>query len=116
MRRVFLCSPFAGDTRLNLSYLRQCIRDCISRDEAPFAAHAIYPGALDDSDEHERSLGLQAGLTWLEKSDYVAVYVDLGISPGMNGEITEAQRLGLQVEIRTIPGFKDWLGKEEKRQ
>lgn len=113
MKRIFLCSPWAGATSLNLAYLRLAIRDSLSRGEAPFAPHAIYTQVLDDQKELERSIGFQAGLVWLDCTPYVGCYGDLGISPGMRLELDRAAKLGWVVEMRTVPGFEDWFGKRQ---
>ena len=66
MRLVIIESPYAGNVPLNLLYLRACMRDCLSRGEAPFASHALYtqPGVLDDGDPAERAHGIEAGFAW----------------------------------------------------
>jgi hypothetical protein len=90
MRRVILESPYAGDVATNRAYLQRCIRDCLSRGEAPFASHQMYTDALDDSDPEQRKLGMLAGLRWLWCADAVVVYSDRGISPGMQWAIDQA--------------------------
>lgn len=42
MRRVVLESPFAGDVERNVRYAKACIRDCLSRGEAPIASHLLF--------------------------------------------------------------------------
>ena len=46
MTRVVLVSPLRADTRGgiedNKRYARRCMRDCLSKDEAPFASHLLY--------------------------------------------------------------------------
>lgn len=109
MMRVLIESPYAGDVERNLRYLRACMRDCLSRGEAPFASHALYtqPGVLDDDDPAERALGIAAGLEYHGAVDYVVVYSDLGLSDGMKHGITIAIERGLDVEYRKLPG---WTG------
>lgn len=95
-------SPFAGDRMANLAYLRECLRDSLSRGEAPFASHAIYTRALDDALIDERELGMQAGFVWRQRSMKTAVYTDLGLTEGMRRGIEEAKMLGQPIEYRTI--------------
>src|SRR3990167_4164627 len=85
MKLVVIESPYAGDIDLNLRYLRACMKDCLMREEAPFASHALYtqPGVLDDNIMEERLLGIGAGFAWGDRADYVVFYVDLGESKGM---------------------------------
>lgn len=73
--------PLIGE--LYRDYLHDCLRDSLSRGEAPFAGHAYLPFVLDDGDEAERKRGIDCHLAWLKTADAVAVYVDFGLSPGM---------------------------------
>lgn len=104
MRRIILESPFAGDVARNLRYLRACLRDSLLRGEAPFASHAIYtqPGVLDDDKPDDRRLGMTAGWAWMKAAEAVAVYRDLGITPGMEKGIAMARELRLPVEHRLL--------------
>jgi len=107
MIRVILESPFAGDTERYLRYLRAAMRDCLHRGEAPFASHALYtqPGVLDDDSVTERALGIEAGFAWRHVADKTVVYMDLGISSGMQAGIDHAMELGLRVEFRRLEGW-----------
>lgn len=90
----------------NVAYARRCLRDSLMRDEAPIASHLLYtqPGVLDDNDPHERLLGVNRGHAYLLVADLVAVYTDLGISPGMQTGIQRASMIGLRVDFRQIGG------------
>lgn len=104
MRRVIVESPFAGDVEANLTYVRACMKDCLLRGEAPFASHALYtqPGILDDTIEVERVHGINAGHAWMHGANAVVVYVDRGISPGMERGIASAQVNGVPIEYRSL--------------
>jgi hypothetical protein len=104
MRRVVLESPFAGDRSSNIEYARRCIRDCLQRDESAIASHLLYTqeGILDDDVPAQRSLGIQAGLAWIEVADAMVVYIDRGISFGMRKAMEVAKSKNLRIEIRTI--------------
>lgn len=106
MRRVIIESPYAGDIELNLRYLRACMHDCLIRGEAPFASHALYTqcGVLRDEDPAEREQGIQAGFAWRSVADATIVYMDLGVSRGMQYGIEHAMKLGHQIESRTLGG------------
>ena len=71
MRRVVIESPYAGDTARNEAYARACMADCLMRGEAPFASHLLYTqdGVLDDGDEAQRKLGMEAGFRWAKCAD-----------------------------------------------
>lgn len=104
MRRVIIESPFAGDVETNIAYARQCVRDSLSRGEAPIASHLLYtqPGILDDAIPAERKLGIDAGLAWRAVADASVVYTDRGISRGMSYGIEAAKEAGIPVEFRSI--------------
>ncbi len=104
MRLVIVESPYKGDVEENLVYARACMRDCFLRGEAPFASHLLYtqPGVLDDRVDHQRELGIAAGLEWGRCADATVVYDDRGISQGMRQGIERAKKEGRPVERRSI--------------
>ena len=63
---VVIESPFKGNTPAeeaeNTAYAKEVMRDSLYRGEAPFASHLLYPQMLDDANEHERRMGIEAGL------------------------------------------------------
>lgn len=103
-RLVIVESPYAGDVERNVAYARAAVRDSLSRGEAPIASHLLYtqPGVLNDDDPAERQLGIDAGLAWRRVAEASVVYVDLGISRGMEYGIRAAEEAGIPVERRTI--------------
>jgi len=107
-RRVILESPYAADTdhevELNLTYARLCMRDCLFRNEFPFASHLLYtqPGIIDDRIAHERRLGISAGFDWGQFAEWVVVYTDFGISEGMQLGIDKAVLTDRRVEFRHL--------------
>lgn len=104
MRRVIIESPYAGDVAANVAFARACMRDSLERGEAPMASHLLYtqPGILSDDDPRERELGIAAGLAWGACAELTVVYVNLGISPGMQLGIEAAERCGRPVERRRL--------------
>lgn len=102
MKRVFIESPYAGSIAKNLDYLEACMLDSLSRGEAPFASHLMYTVILDDNNERQRSQGITAGSAFRKTCDIVAVYNNLGISPGMVAGIEESKALGIDVEYRRL--------------
>lgn len=107
MRLVILESPFAGDVNQNIKYARACVRDSLSRGEAPIASHLLYTqdGILNDCIPEERNWGIDAGLAWRAVAQASVVYTDLGISKGMEYGIAAARASGVQVEFRKLPGW-----------
>ncbi len=105
MRKVIIESPFAGDIKTNLRYLRRCLHDSIvNHNEAPFASHGLYTqdGVLDDNIPIERQLGILAGFAWKEVADETIVYTDYGISRGMQFGIDHAKTHKKWIEYRQI--------------
>lgn len=107
MRRVIVESPYAGDIERNVAYARAAVRDCILRGEAPIASHLLFtqPSILDDAKPEERALGIEAGLAWGKVADATVVYVDLGISDGMQIGIVRANLEYRLVEFRSLEGW-----------
>jgi hypothetical protein len=105
-RRVILESPYAADTpeglEENLDYARCCIRDSLLRGEAPLASHLVYPLVFDDNIQTERTMGIRAGLAWAALADAVVIYIDRGISRGMQIAIDDAAVARRIVEYRRL--------------
>jgi hypothetical protein len=109
MRRVIIESPYAGKTdeevERNVRYLRACMADCFTRNEASFASHGLYtqPGVLDDKVPEQRALGIRAGFEWRAAADATVVYTDLGITSGMRKGIDHAtSQSSHDVQYRTL--------------
>lgn len=107
MKLVVIESPLAGDVERNRRYAKAAMRDSLARGEAPYASHLLYDqrGILDDLIPAEREQGMAAGFAWGSVAELSAVYVDLGISGGMQRGIDRAKVEGRPVEERSIP---DW--------
>ena len=118
MRRVILESPYAGDIEQNVAYARACVRDSLSRGEAPIASHLLYtqPGVLRDEMATERQWGIDAGLAWAASADATVVYTDHGISRGMKYGIEHAERAGRPVEFRKLKLLPRLLPEDEQGQ
>ena len=103
-RRVILESPYAGDVERNTDYARACVRDCLSRGEAPIASHLLYtqPGILNDNDKGERAWGIDAGLAWALVAEATVVYTDNGVSEGMEFGMDIARAEGVPIEFRSL--------------
>ena len=104
MRLVILESPYAGDVEKHVAYARACLRESLSRGEAPIASHLLYtqPGVLRDDDPGERQRGIDAGLALASQAEATVVYTDFGISNGMKYGIEHASRAGRLIEYRAI--------------
>lgn len=84
-------APTTDDLVRNVQYAMLAVRDSLERGEAPYASHLFYTQMLDDNDQYERLLGMDAGLTICRRADQTAVYLDLGLSRGMQYGIEAAQ-------------------------
>lgn len=104
MTLVIIESPFAGDIEKNIKYARACMRDSLSKGEAPLASHLLYTqeGILNDSVEEERNWGIEAGLAWGKKAVKTIVYTNLGISGGMQRGIDRAKDEGREIVYREL--------------
>lgn len=111
MPLVIIESPYAANTDeerdRNVAYARAAMRDCLMRSEAPFASHLLYtqPGVLDDDDDGERALGMEAGWSVGRLAKKTVVYMDLGVSPGMEAGMERARLLGRPVERRWLKAW-----------
>lgn len=101
-RRVIIESPYAGDVAANVEYARAAVLDCLARGEAPYASHLFFPGILDDDDPEQRRQGIEAGLAWGEAAEVTVVYVDRGVSKGMEIGIKRAHDQSRPVEYRRL--------------
>lgn len=112
VRLVNIESPYSGKDKFeiqeNTEYARACVKDCLSRGEAPIASHLLYtqPGVLDDKNPDERMLGMQAGFAWNKKAEATIVYTDLGITRGMTKGIERAVVDNRKIEFRKLPEKK----------
>jgi hypothetical protein len=114
MRLVIIESPYAGSSKnpvvsffqrwANRRYARKCVRDSLSRGEAPIASHLLYtqPGILCDEVASERQWGIDAGLAWRHMACASVVYTDRGVSAGMRYGIVAAENADVPVEFRSI--------------
>lgn len=94
--RVFICSPFAGDTKRNMENARQHCLFAVHREVAPFAPHLLYPQFMEDSNLAQRDAALRCGLAFLRCCKELWVF-GRKISPGMNNEIQMAKNKGIPV-------------------
>ncbi len=103
-------SPLRGDIARNTLYADACMLDCLQRGEAPFLGHLLYPRVLNDADLADREQGIKAHCAWLRRSQLLAVYMDLGVSDGMQQAVALAHELKLPVIERSLGyGWMEWI-------
>ena len=134
MKRVVVESPYKPEVdkdkeperwleelRRNTMYARACYRYCLKKGGvAPFASHLNYaqPGVLDDEDDTERWLGIEAGLEWARAGGEESwFFVDLGMSSGMGYGEHDADKHGRPKKfIELGPNWEgDWLADTKDR-
>jgi hypothetical protein len=102
MTKVVLESPYAGEVERNVAYAKLCMKDSLMRNEAPLLSHLLYTQVLDDTIPEERTLGINAGLAWLDVADKHVFYTDYGMSKGMEYAMEYAIKSGIIIEERKI--------------
>ena len=102
MIAVIIESPFAGNKKRNLKYAKRCMADSLKRGEAPLASHVLYSGILNDDVPEERAKGIEAGFIWGHRAWKTIVYMDYGISIGMQEGIENAKKYKRDIEYRKI--------------
>ena len=95
MRRVYICSPLGGNVSVNIENAKRYARYALECGMAPFIPH-FYVLILDDRNDKERNLGMNAGLSMLWVCDEVWAFGD-EITEGMKKEILFAEKLNIKV-------------------
>lgn len=103
-RTVVLESPYRGNEHHTIEqhrvYLDHCITDCRLRKEAAYASHFGLLG--DDDDEIDREEGIRMGWAIGDLLDYVVVYSDLFVTPGMTRSIDHYKSIGKDIHWRKL--------------
>lgn len=93
---VYICSPFAGDTRRNIRKARKYSRFALMQHTIPFAPHLLFPQFMDDNNPAERSLAMKMNMIMLGRCEELWLFGDT-ISAGMKREIAKAKRKGMKI-------------------
>ncbi|MGL4208196.1 MAG: hypothetical protein ACRCTY_02285 [Candidatus Adiutrix sp.] len=101
-KKIYVCSPYAGDVDANVEMARVFCRKAMEDGHAPFASHLMYPGVVNDLIEKDRARGIACGLTFMESCDEMWAYVGKGISEGMALELEHALKIGIPVKYFNI--------------
>ena len=109
MKKVFVCSPYAGDIDLNAKMAAEYCRIEMIQGNVPFAPHLHNTRFLNESNPLDREMGIRLGLEMLKICDELHVYGDR-ISNGMAREIAVWKEMG-RTPIRCSVGLL--LKKEE---
>ena len=96
IRKVFVCSPYAGCVKANVHNARMYSRFVFLCGCMPITPHLMYPRFLEDKDTKERDAGIQMGLILLDFCNEIWVFGQK-ISNGMRREIAFAESHGILV-------------------
>jgi len=96
MKKIYICSPLAGDVAGNIERARGYCRAAADSGVLPLAPHIYCIQFLDDAIPDERELGMEMGLELLGLCDEVWVHGST-ISTGMAWEIALAGELGIPI-------------------
>lgn len=95
---VYMCSPFSGDTKVNLELARRFCAHAVGQRKIPFAPHLHYPQFMDDADPDHWELAMFFNRVLLAKCE--ALWACVGhVSPGMRLEIGWARDLDLPIKF-----------------
>ena len=95
MHRVYICSLLGGNVSVNIENAKRYARYALECGMAPFIPH-FYVLILDDRNDKERNLGMNAGLSMLWVCDAVWVFGD-EITESMKTEIRFVEKLNIEV-------------------
>jgi len=122
MKKVSIESPYfvKGNPELtidNRNYFYACAKECLMvYGENPYGSHGFFTHFLDDNIPEERAVGIEAGLQWNIHAEATIVYIDRGISPGMELGIARAKEEGRTVTFRRLGqnyfSFDETMSKE----
>jgi hypothetical protein len=91
---VFLSSPYratpSNTVESNVEYARHFARFLLHNDCLVVAPHLMYPGALDDDYDLDRSIAMRACSVLAARADVIVCAVGRGFSDGMVREVFEA--------------------------
>ena len=94
--QIYVCSPFAGDTELNVLRAQRYCRFVVSKGYMPLAPHLHFPQFMDDDDQQERELGLTFALILLGICHEIWVFGGK-VTDGMAREINEAKKRAIPI-------------------
>lgn len=95
---VFICSPYRGDTKRNISKARQYARFAADVGRSPVVPHLLFPQFLEDTKADERIKGIELGIVQMKVCDEVWIF-GTRISTGMEFEIEKAKEMRIPVRL-----------------
>lgn len=96
IKRVFICSPWRGDTERNRKIALAICRRVAMAGHNPIAPHIYYTQFLNDDHPLERQLGINCAVDELISCDEVRKF-DCDATSGMRGELAVAKQRKIPV-------------------
>ena len=97
MNKIYICSPYSGDTEKNIKNVKRYCQYC-AWDGIPIVPHLYFTQFLDDNSMIDRYRGMHWGLKLLAECKEVRVYAD-EVTEGMIEEIKEARKLNIPIKF-----------------
>ena len=113
MKTVYVCSPLGGNVAQNIEKAKQYGRYVLSRGMAPVIPH-FYATILNDNNQAERELGMQAGKSLLFKVDALWIFGNK-VTRGMEEEIRFAKKLNLELKHISDEVLEEFGGRENEQ-
>lgn len=93
---AYICSPYAGDTRVSITLARRISRTAVARHRIPLAPHLLFPQFMNDHDEAERDLAMFMNRVLLSVCQELWLYTPT-VSAGMREEVSWATQTGVPI-------------------
>ena len=87
--KVYVCSPYKGDTENNVERAREYCRQVIAKGYIPIAPHIYFTQFMNDNNYAERLKALDMNTELLKECSELWVFSDT-VSDGMKAEIKQA--------------------------
>ena len=110
MKKVYICSPYRGDTETNIENARKYCRAVVELGYLPIAPHLFFPQFMDDDNPEEREVAIEMDFELIDICAEVWVFGMNDPSEGMSEEIHWAEDAGIPV----LDGLK-MIGKNKKK-
>ena len=97
---VYICSPYRGNTNLNIENARKYSRFAVDKHYLPITPHIYFTQFMDDTVSEEREIAIFMNFVLMSKCVELWVFGDT-ISAGMKAEIERAERKHMKIRYFT---------------
>jgi len=98
MKKIFVCSPYRGDTEKNTKRAAQAAKILCECGYMPIVPHLYFPNFLKEEDQHERLRGIELGIE-LMKDCHKIWLLGPEITSGMEYELEVAKKFKIPVAM-----------------